>query len=51
MMNHEHTCPCCDDVALCDWGYEDDECGIYDEPIVECQGCIDAKRREGGWNG
>jgi len=38
-MNHKHTCYCCQDVTECDWGYDDDECAIYDEPVVFCLSC------------
>ena len=45
-MNHIHTCPVCDMVETCDWGYDDDECGLVDEPIVKCDPCKREERRE-----
>ena len=39
-MYHTHTCYCCQDVTVCDWGYDDEECAIYDEPTVLCHACV-----------
>lgn len=41
-MNHQHECPECGAVEVCDWGYDDEECAIYDEPIVMCEPCLHA---------
>ena len=38
-MNNNHQCYCCDSIEVCDWGYDDDECGIYGEPWVICSPC------------
>lgn len=45
-MNHKHTCPICDTVEVCDWGYDDEECAVWDEPILLCEPCNDAFKRE-----